>query len=343
MAPRTAVISLSSDHEEIVERLAKHLGNDKLRRKLFDAVYGRARAPRSLKQIMADAGIKNGARQQAQNQIDHLQKHHLICRMENDGSVDDGSHYLYFKDLSVRAVRADIVRYADDPAARGQLPTKRRPAVHAVTSFRQIRRTQLRKKAHLNVLYLTADPDKSNALRVDAEVRCVQEAIRASEFRDSITLDHRPAAGLKTLLSGLNERRPQVVHFSGHGNKRGIAMDNAKVGALADEPLAFRLLAKALAATDTKPSVVVLNACESSAARKPLLKLGLIVISMRTSISDGAAVSFAQVFYAAIAAGQSVKAAFEQAKVAVEAASISERNTPQIFYPAGANAKIVLV
>ena len=77
----------------------------------------------------------------------------------------------------------------------------------------------------------------------------------------------------------------------------------------------------------------MLKACESSGARKPFLKLGLIVISMRTSISDGAAVAFAPVFYAAIAAGQSVKSAFEQGAVAVEHSSISEADTPQLFNP----------
>ena len=57
MVARTSVINLSGDHEETVERLAKHLGRNKLRRKLFNTVYGPGRLPRSRKQIMMSADI----------------------------------------------------------------------------------------------------------------------------------------------------------------------------------------------------------------------------------------------------------------------------------------------
>jgi len=35
MSVQTAVINATGDHEETVERYAKHLGKDKIRRKLF--------------------------------------------------------------------------------------------------------------------------------------------------------------------------------------------------------------------------------------------------------------------------------------------------------------------
>ena len=174
-------------------------------------------------------------------------------------------------------------------------------------------------------------------------MRKVQEAIRASEFRDNINVEYRPAANLKTLLNGLNDFRPQIIHFSGHGDAHGIAMDSGKVGKRADKSLSYSLLAKALAATDSRPRIVVLNSCNSSGARSALLKLGLIVVSMKTSISDLAAITFAPRFYAALAGGQSVRSAFAQGKVAVESASISEADTPQLFQPKDVNpAKIML-
>jgi hypothetical protein len=73
------------------------------------------------------------------------------------------------------------------------------------------------------------------------------------------------------------------------------------------------------------------HACDSAAAGKPFLKLGLIVISIKRSISDAAAAAFAVQFYGAIASGQSIKSAFEQGRVAVDATSISEADTPQLF------------
>lgn len=343
MAARTSIINSSGDFEETVERLSRHLGTDKMRRKVFNTVYGRGERPRSLSQIMRDAGIDIRRRQQAQNNIEHLAKHHLVVRQDNDGAVKDGSRHLYSKDDFVRANRELIIKYADHPKQRANLATKRRPAVKIIQTIRTITRTSLKKRKHLDVLYLTADPIKNNPLRVDAEFHHVQDEIRGSKFRDNITVQHRPAANLKSLLNGLNDLEPDIIHFSGHGNKSGIAMDNASVARPSVEMVSFKLLADALSATDSKPRVVVLNACDSAAARKPFLKLGLIVISMKRSISDAAAAAFAVQFYGAIASGQSVKSAFEQGRIAVEATSISEADTPQLSCPKNVDpSKIIL-
>jgi hypothetical protein len=343
MVARTSIINLSGDHEETVERLAKRLGRNKLRRKLVNTVYGPGILPRSKKQIMKAAGISMRNDQQAQNQIDHLATHHLIVREENNRSVEDRSRYLYRKDESIRAIRKELIKYADDRKARDRLPTKRRPAGTSAITVRTIKRQALKKKKRLNVLYLTADTDRAHRLRVDAEMRKVKEAIRGSEYRDNITVEYSPAAGLKTLQDGLNDHRPQIIHFSGHGNAGGIAMDKGKVRRPIGESLSFPLLAKALAATDSPPSVVVLNSCHSSGARNALVKQGLIVVSMKTSISDLAAITFAPRFYAAIASGQSIKSAFEQGKVAVENASINEADTPELFCPDDINpTKVIL-
>jgi hypothetical protein len=79
------------------------------------------------------------------------------------------------------------------------------------------------------------------------------------------------------------------------------------------------------------------------AAVKPFLKLGLIVISMKISISDAAAAAFAIQFYGAIASGQSVKSAFKQGQMVVEATSINEAHTPQLSCPKNVDpSKIVL-
>ena len=102
---------------EAILEFAKHLGKSKLRRDIFNNIYGRDRKFRSKKQIMAAAGIVNrGTKsQQVQNELDTLAKHRLIAKIKNDGSVDDGSHYLYGKDQNIRAARDRITHYADRP------------------------------------------------------------------------------------------------------------------------------------------------------------------------------------------------------------------------------------
>jgi hypothetical protein len=78
-------------------------------------------------------------------------------------------------------------------------------------------------------------------------------------------------------------------------------------------------------------------------ARKAFLPPAQALIVMQDSISDLAATAFAAKFYAAIASGQSLKSSFEQGKVAVEAVSINEADTPTLLTANGVNpSKIVL-
>ncbi|BAM90403.1 hypothetical protein S58_44180 [Bradyrhizobium oligotrophicum S58] len=337
MIGRTAVIDWSGNYEENCERLAKHLGTSKIRRKLFDTIYGRGSKPRSRKQMRIDAQLKAGDEQQAQNELDHLARYGLIRREDNNGQVKDGSKYLYSKDSNVRAHRKMIVKFADNPKLAAAIPTKRRPAVK-VSNVKTVTVRALKKLKRLNVLYLTANPDEQNSLRIDAEVRQVQEAVRGSKLRDNIELLYRPAADLDSLVDGLNDYAPGIVHFSGHGYSGGLAVDHAKVTRPKRRILTFEHLGKAFAAVDTPPRVVVLNACESAGAEKALLPLVSAIIVMRDSVSDIAATALATRFYAAIAAGQSLKSAFKQGVLAVEHASINEADIPQLITAPGVNS-----
>jgi hypothetical protein len=342
---RTPIINVSGDYEETIVQLARHLGRSKLRRKIFNTIYGRARKPRSKKQIMEAAKISSAGTvaQQVQNELDHLSKHHLIVRVANEGAVKDGSRFLYEKDMSVRANKDRIIKFADDRKAAARIPTKRRPFIQQTLPIQKVTRQSLKKRKRLTVLYLTANPDPNSPLRVDAEVRKVQDAVRGSVFRDNITIEYRPSADLTSLVDGLNDHRPQIVHFSGHSSTSGLIVDSGKVGRPTVGALSFELLAKALSATDHPPTVVVLNSCESSVAGRLVLRTSDIVVTMRVPITDIAATAFAQRFYAAIASGQSVRSAFEQGKVAVESVSIGETTTPKLFHRASRKPETIIL
>lgn len=259
--------------------------------------------------------------------------------------MNDGSRYLYIRDEYVRAHKDRIIKLADNRKLRDQIATKRRPVVRGGSVITKVivTRQALKKRKPLDVLYLTANPSKKYALRVEAEVRQVQEAVRASKLRDNIALHYRPAADLDSIINGLNDHNPGIVHFSGHGYAGGLSVDHALVKRRRAKIITFDLLAKALVATDTPPSVIVLNACQSAGARKAFLPPAKAIVVMRDSISDLAATAFANKFYAAIASGQSLQSAFNQGKVAVEAVSINEADTPDLICAKGVNpTKIVL-
>ena len=338
---RHSVIDPTGNHEENIERLGKDLGKAQLRRKLFNTVYGRGSRPRSKKELMAQAGIKAKDSQQAQNEIEYLYKKHLIDRAKNEGYAADRSQYVYSKNEFVRANREKIVRVADNPKFAARIPTKRRPVVRGGRTIvvKTITRSVLKGKKRLDVLYSTANPDPQSPLRVDAEIRQVQEVVRGSKLRDSVALHYRPAANLTSIMDGLNDLEPGIVHFSGHGFSGGIAVDHAKVKPASGKVVTFDLLAKAVGAVDNPPQVIVLNSCHSAGAKSAFLPPAKAIVVMGDSISDLAATAFAARFYAAIASGQSLQAAFEQGLVAIEAVSISEAKTPQLLVANGVNAK----
>jgi CHAT domain len=340
MAGRIPVVDWSGNYEENCVQLAKHLGRNKIRRILFDAIYGRVSRPRSRKQMVAATKLKSSDGQQAQNELDHLAKYGLIRQINNEGKVfvDDGSHWLYLKDENVRAHRARILRYANNPREAKEVPTKRRPRGSATVG---VTRHFLKKRKHLDVLYLTANP--RGDLRVEAEVNQVQQQVRGSKFRDNIDVHYRPAADLDSLIQGLNDLVPAIVHFSGHGNESGVGTDDAKSAHPVGKLVSFELLAKAIAATDTPPKIIVLNSCKSSGAKKSFFPPAKAIVAMGDSIGDLAAIAFAARFYAAIAAGQSLHSAFAQGKVAVEAASIDEADTPELLLAQNVNPKKIIL
>jgi hypothetical protein len=337
---KVGVINPTGDHEDNIVRWAKNLGTSKLRRKLFNAIYGRVSRPRSKKQVAADASVKDD--QQAQNELEYLYRKHLIDRIANERTVDDGSRYLYLKDENVRAHKNEIIRAADNKKLRDSIPTKRNPAVRSATIIVKrnvITRKELKRRNHVDVLYLMSNPTKKHALSLDKEVKAVKAEIARSRFRDNITLHQSEAANFKDVFNGLNDHAPSVVHFSGHGNTDGLVMDGGTVKRGKTNFITFDLLGKALKATDTPPAVIVLNACKSTGARKALLGSAKALVVMENSISDVAAVAFATQFYGAIASGQSLQTAFDQGCVAIELISWGEASTPALVTATGVNAK----
>ena len=129
------------------------------------------------------------------------------------------------------------------------------------------------------------------------------------------------------------------MHFSGHGNKGGLATDDGSVKRAKTQFITFNVLGKALAATDSPPEVVVLNACQSAGARTALLGTAKAIIAMGDSISDVAAVAFATMFYGGIASGQSLQSAFDQGRVAVASVSLAVVATPKLITAKGIDAK----
>ena len=70
----------------------------------------------------------------------------------------------------------------------------------------------------ITVLFIASNPSDQTQLRLDEEIREIQKKIRASDFRESLKLESVWAARPTDLLQAINEHKPTIVHFSGHGS-----------------------------------------------------------------------------------------------------------------------------
>lgn len=192
------------------------------------------------------------------------------------------------------------------------------------------------------ILFLAANPTGTTPLALDEECRQITEKIRAAAHRDSLELITRWAVRPEDLLQHLNEHRPHVVHFSGHGTatEEIVLLDKDKNPKTVPAPALKQLFAT----LKDNIRVVVLNACFSKQQASAITEVVDCAIGMNKAIGDDAAIAFAAAFYQAIGFGRSVKVAFESGKSALMLEGIPEEETPELICRTGVDpAAIVLV
>jgi hypothetical protein len=78
------------------------------------------------------------------------------------------------------------------------------------------------------ILVLAASPLDQARLRLDVEVREIEEGLRRSKNRDQINLQSRWAVRINDLRRVLLDVEPQIVHFCGHGVDEGLIFEGQK-------------------------------------------------------------------------------------------------------------------
>jgi WD40 repeat protein len=230
----------------------------------------------------------------------------------------------------------------------------------------------------IKVLLFAANPQGTAQLDLAREFREIDEEVGRSPFRTAVELILVPGARPVDLLRKLNENRPQVVHFSSHGDPDAIVLESddpetdapgfagssmrswderdmksTRPGAVESdssgpgEPrgVSKSALVNVLRACDEGDlRLVVLNACHTRSQAEALTGVVDCVVSMNRTISDRAAIKFAASFYGALAFGKSVQKAFEQGVARLSAEGIGEVDTPELLVRAGVDAsRVVLV
>lgn len=219
-------------------------------------------------------------------------------------------------------VRAEQQRRADRVEAYFRIAD----AEQRLTS--QIEALRNPKQENLRILYATATPQGD--LRVSQEIRRVKSAVAAALHRDLVDIEHAPDITAGDLLNHLTTFQPHVIHFSGHANADVLVFDEGSVQGGREHTIPIELFMRAVSAPDRKPSLVVLNACESAVNLGSLLAGVPMAIGMKASVGDADAITFATRFYRAIADGQSVESALTIARVDMEMNGLPDHDLPTL-------------
>ncbi|WP_414621202.1 SUMF1/EgtB/PvdO family nonheme iron enzyme [Calothrix sp. CCY 0018] len=179
------------------------------------------------------------------------------------------------------------------------------------------------------ILVLSANPRGTRPLRLDEEIREIEQGLQRSKKRESFAFKSGQAVRDFDIHRSILDHDPQIIHFSGHGTgEQGLVFeDNIGQQKLVDaEALAglFELFALQI-------ECVVLNACYSKIQAKAIAQHIDYVIGMSKEIGDAAAIKFAVGFYDALGAGRDVEFSYKLGCRVIRMAGIPEHLTPQLF------------
>jgi CHAT domain len=164
---------------------------------------------------------------------------------------------------------------------------------------------------YLKVLYLYANPRDTDRLRLDQEIREIQETIQKGRERDSIEVSIRAAVRSEDIPQALLDTQPRIVHFAGHGGgPEGsfvVEDEHGKAHIIPVEGL-VRLFR---GAAGQSVECAIVNACSTERLARGLATQLPYAIGMRQPVGDQAAVRFSVGFYQALAAGMTVEDAFD--------------------------------
>ncbi len=181
----------------------------------------------------------------------------------------------------------------------------------------------------IKILFVSANPAGTQQLKLDEEAREIEAKIRAADHRDSLELITKWAVRADDLLQSLNQHRPHIVHFSGHGSPTEEIVLLDTLGK--PKPVSKEALVHLFRALKDNIRVVVLNACFSEPQAEAITGEIDCAIGMMREIGDDAAITFAASFYRAIGFGRSIKEAFDQGIAALHLDGSLEGKTPVLL------------
>lgn len=179
------------------------------------------------------------------------------------------------------------------------------------------------------ILFLASNPKNSIPLRLDEEVRKIEEGLKRSKKRDSFTLIQKWALQIPDLRRALLDETPTYIHFSGHGTQDGEIVLEDTIGL--SKNIAAKAVGNLFGLFKGNIKCIILNACYSQLQAIEISKHIPFVIGMSNAIPNEVAIEFSEAFYDAIADGRDIEFAFNLAVASIELHELDSSTIPVLI------------
>ena len=175
------------------------------------------------------------------------------------------------------------------------------------------------------VLAAYAAPRGTAALNWEIEERALRDCL--APYPERFHIEPLPCAMVEDLHQALLRLKPAYLHILSHGDAGDLLFQDSYGD---QHPVPRAALLQTFANT---PSLrcVILSVCDSAASLSALGPGMPPLIAMRAAISSDAARAFAQGFYAAIAAGHDVRAAYAAGCDRMRLLSVGDADVPVLL------------
>lgn len=309
-----------SNADKQIKHAVDTIGRSEIRRKVFEEIYRGKSSGKTAEQIATAIGI---------NVVRVLQEALILSSAQIIRKKKANGRLVYLKDEFFSLHKKRILRRVAKVEAKIS-PDSEIEIKLSSTPKMKTRRSPAKKSKIIKILFLAANPKSTVSLRLDEEVREIEHKIMLAQKKDQLILIKKGAVRASDLQLYLNQERPTIVHFSGHGTDEGKIVLEDKMGNPVTVP--SEGLARLFETIKDNVRCIVLNACFSLEQASAINKHVDFVIGMSSSIKDEAAIAFSSAFYLGLSSERSIRNAFDQGITELLLLGFSEEeNTPKLL------------
>lgn len=180
----------------------------------------------------------------------------------------------------------------------------------------------------LRILFFSANPASTPTLSLQAEFRALEDRLRTDGRSACVELRPVSSGTLDVLERELRNFSPDVLHFAGHGTANVVLIEGNQHQRV-DMP--YAALGEIVQRLAPQLRCLVLGTCRSAGKAEALLAQVPCLVAMQAEVADSTAVRFSTSYYAALAAGDTLGAAFSLARNSISATSRPGPEVPAFF------------